>query len=125
MKKAVEGKELRTTHVVESVEGKPDTPYNFFHEQVAFRPCVILRLEVGKFGWIAVEPDYDAGFLHRVHTSPIINVQVDGDTISVETRNTFYRFRKVDDGELCRVRFDPDRWEENIDYWEAMGNDLP
>lgn len=102
--------EIRATHFIESVESKPNTPYNFSHEQIAFRPCLILRMDVGEFGWLAVEPEYDAGILHRFRTSKVVSIHVDGDTTMIETQNTFYRLKAYDDGPICKARFPLDKF---------------
>lgn len=118
MSKKDTGKRVRTTHIVESIEPKPSRSLTFAHTEIMDRPCILLRLEAGDVGWFAVSPHYDPASLHRFHTSRIKSVKEDGDDVVVETMNTFYRFRKVDDGIICRPCFDPDRWQDDVKWLE-------
>ena len=96
---------MRITHYIEGIDTKPGANLVFDHEQIAFRPCAVIRAEVGDFGWIAVEPSSDPGVLHLYRTSKIVSITHDGDSMVIETKNTYYKLRRIKSGKMCATKF--------------------
>lgn len=62
---------------------------NYIYLEMEGRVCYPVYLKVGERGWVLYEredehPDYP----HRLHTSPIKNVECMDDLIVITTRNT-------------------------------------
>jgi hypothetical protein len=88
---------IHPKYIIE-VKQKNERRFNPTHEVVAGSIATVIDLTVGERGWIAYRGDsiYDCCW-HRLHTSPIQDVNMDEDgNITVETLNTFYILKKID-----------------------------
>lgn len=86
---------ISTTHIIESVEPKKGTRYNPYHDQVVNRKCVIHSLQIGEHGVIGIEFDDDIGYMHNFFTTTIQSICEKDDCVTFETKNTFYKLRKI------------------------------
>ena len=73
------------------------------HNTILRRPCQILRLEVGRRGWLLVDVGDEEFGPHRIALSIVISVQgLFGDSeICIETEYTFYYLRKLSSHSDC------------------------
>ena len=69
------------------------------HSTILRRPCWILRLEIGRRGWLLVDVGDQKLGPHRIAPSIVTSVQgMHGDfEICIETEYTFYCLRKLSD----------------------------
>lgn len=73
------------------------------HSTILRRPCWILRLEIGRRGWLLVDIGDEKLGPHRIALSIVISVQdLLGDSeICIETEYTFYYLRKRNSHSDC------------------------
>lgn len=74
--------------------------YNKWHKLVKGKRCTIEALELGEMAWFMVEklsPYYE---FTRFHTSIVnaVKVDVDSGEIVIETENSVYTLRRIDNG---------------------------
>ena len=108
---------IRATHIIEEVNPKEGV-YNIYHDQVRGKPCVIFELSVDHPGLMSVAMDADPSRLHMFHTSTILKIEKEGGVTTVETLNTVYKFRLMneeeqqDDTYVYPLDFFTGRWLE-------------
>lgn len=73
------------------------------HGTIMRRPCQILRLKIGRRGWLLVDVGDEAFGPHRIALSIVVSVQgLLGDSeICIETEYTFYYLRKRNSHSDC------------------------
>lgn len=66
------------------------------HNTILRRPCQILRLEIGRRGWLLVDVGDEEFGPHRIALSIVTSIQgMPGDSeIGIETEYTYYCLRK-------------------------------
>ena len=67
------------------------------HTTILRRPCWILRLEIGRRGWLLVDDGDEKIGPHRISLSVVLSVQgTPGDSeICIETEYSFYCLRRM------------------------------
>ena len=67
------------------------------HTTILRRPCWILRLEIGRRGWLLVDVGDEKIGPHRISLSVVLSVQgTPGDSeICIETEYSFYCLRRM------------------------------
>ena len=67
------------------------------HHRLLRRPCRILRMEIGRRGWLLVDVGDEELGPHRISLSMVVNVQGTlGDSeICIETECSFYCLRRM------------------------------
>lgn len=74
---------------------KVDRPHSYVHAIIQGKMATIIDAEVGQRGWITYYDEDDMTW-HRIHTSPIQNITLDGNgNICIETENTLYNLTKI------------------------------
>lgn len=79
------------------VDVESDT-YNKWHRMVKGKRCTIESLEVGEMAWFMIEklsPYYE---FTRFHTSLVNRIADYGAYIVIETENSVYTLRRIEDG---------------------------
>lgn len=72
--------------------------HNYIYDDLEGSICYPAYFNVGKRGWFLYIEDCDwYEYAHRIHTSIIKNVEYTDDTIIVETQNTRFTFRLVNE----------------------------
>ena len=72
--------------------------HNFVYEGVEGSICYPAYFNVGERGWFLFIEDTDLyEYAHRIHTSTVKNVEYFDDYFIVETRNTRFVFRLVNE----------------------------
>lgn len=92
---------INPTRYIVSINPKPTSKPNVFHEEVNGSVCSIVDIVVGKRGWIAVWEAYDESW-HRYHLSTVESIITDESNgeatqVIVTTRNTVYTFKKIEE----------------------------
>lgn len=74
------------------------------HNTILRRPCQILRVEIGRRGWLLVDVGDEKYGPHRIALSIVSSVQgMSGDTeLCIETEYSFYYLRKVIEHSDCQ-----------------------
>ena len=69
---------------------------DYVHSTILRRPCWMLRLEIGRRGWLLVDIGDEKLGPHRIALSIVTSVQgLPGDSeIGIETEYTYYYLRK-------------------------------
>lgn len=88
---------INPTRYIVSINPKPTSKPNVFHEELNGSVCSIVDIAVGKRGWVVVWEAYDESW-HRYHLSTVEGVEVtDNEEVIVTTRNTVYTFKKIEE----------------------------
>lgn len=98
------------TYVISDIKTK-DGVLREIHREVLGCECDVVSLKVGERGWLRFKPkDPDETFeeYHNLHLSTVIaySASVDEETVTIETRNTYYVLTKIDgavDDRTCRL----------------------
>jgi hypothetical protein len=84
------------TYVIYSIQPKCGRK-NITHSNILGRHCQILRLEIGRRGWLLVDVGDTEHGPHRIALSVVRQVRgTDGDeNVYIETEFTIYQLRKI------------------------------
>ena len=81
-------------YIIEKIEEFND--HNPIYDDVEGRVAYPAYFNVGERGWFLwIENGWFKEFAHRIHTSPIKNVEYFDDCFIVETQNTRFTFKLV------------------------------
>lgn len=84
------------TYLIQSIQPKCGQE-NITHKNILGRPCQIVRLEIGRRGWLLVDVEDIEHGPHRIALSVVRQVRgTDGDeNVYIETEFTIYQLRKI------------------------------
>ena len=83
----------RPHYIIDRIEPK-DGVLKSVHETILGRECQIMKLEVGKRGWLLTDVgDYIFG-LHRITLSNVLSAEGEDD-LRIHTENTVYHLKRT------------------------------
>lgn len=83
----------RPHYIIDRIEPK-DGVLKSVHETILGRECQIMKLEVGKRGWLLTDiGDYIFG-LHRITLSNVLSAEGEDD-LRIHTENTVYHLKRT------------------------------
>lgn len=83
----------RPHYIIDRIEPK-DGVLKSVHETILGRECQIMKLEVGKRGWLLTDVgDYMFG-LHRITLSNVLSAEGEDD-LRIHTENTVYHLKRT------------------------------
>lgn len=83
----------RPHYIIDRIEPK-DGVLKSVHETILGRECQIMKLEVGKRGWLLTDVgDYIFG-LHRITLSNVLSAEGEDD-LHIHTENTVYHLKRI------------------------------
>lgn len=84
----------RQHYIIDCIEPK-DGVIKSVHESILGRECQIMRLEVGKRGWLLADVGDRIFGLHRITLSNVLSVEGEDD-LCIHTENTVYFLKRAD-----------------------------
>ena len=88
---------MNSKHYIMSVKAKENVRYNPLHDEIDGCEAVILEAKAGDIGWMSYKyEDCMYHGWHTMHTSLINGVDEHDGVVTIETRNSVYTLKEIE-----------------------------